>query len=297
MFIIRNRKIFYSITGVLLALAVYFIWHDGLTFGIDFTGGSVVQVRFEEGRPDQNRVIETVSGIVADSVSVRPVGDTEYSIRSQFIGEEEKSKILEALAFGGEYSPIEERFSAIGPSVGNELKRKAIVAIVIVIIAIILFIAFAFRKVSNPISSWVYGGVAIVTLCHDILIPFGLFAILDIFMGAEVDILFVTALLAILGYSVNDTIVVFDRIRENLKDETDEPFEEIVGKSLSQTFTRSVNTSFTTLIALVFLLVLAGDAVFFFALVLAVGILAGTYSSIFLASPLLVTVAKWLKKA
>ena len=177
---------------------------------------------------------------------------------------------------------------------------KAFLSIGLVILAIVLFITFAFRKVSEPVSSWKYGVITIVALLHDVIIPTGIFAALGHFLGYEIDTLFVTALLVILGFSVHDTIVVFDRVRENLRrsreSRVETPFQEIVGKSIRQTFNRSINTSLTTLLALAALYFLGSDATRHFSLALLIGITAGTFSSIFLASPLLVTVERWQKK-
>ena len=191
---------------------------------------------------------------------------------------------------------MQERFNSIGPTIGKELRNKAFVAIGIVIIAIMLFVAFVFRKVSKPVSSWKYGVAAIIALIHDIIVPTGVFAFLGYILGVEIDILFVMALLAILGYSVNDTIVVFDRVRENLRlnreHGSEESFDLTVGKSLNQTYARSINTSLTTLFVVIALFFFGSEATQDFALVLAIGIIAGTYSSIFLATPLLVAINK-----
>jgi preprotein translocase subunit SecF len=196
-----------------------------------------------------------------------------------------------------EHKAVEKNFSSIGPVLGTEALRKSLVSILFVIIAIVLFITFAFRKVAEPVSSWKYGLIAIVALVHDVIIPTGVFSILGHFAGYEVDTLFVTALLVVLGFSVHDTIVVFDRVRENLRHATaKKPFFEIVGESISQTFTRSINTSLTTLIALIVLYIFGGSTTEHFSLALIIGIAAGTYSSIFIGSPLLVTVEKWSSK-
>ncbi|MCX6719313.1 MAG: protein translocase subunit SecF, partial [Candidatus Taylorbacteria bacterium] len=193
---------------------------------------------------------------------------------------------------------VVKNFDTIGPVLGGEALRKAYVSIILVIVGIVLYITFAFRKVSLPVSSWKYGFVAIIALIHDVIIPTGVFSVLGHFAGYEVDTLFVTAILVILGFSVHDTIVVFDRVRENLKNSlgSRKPFGEIVGASISQTFVRSINTSLTTLIALVVLYILGGSTTEHFTLALIVGIAAGTYSSIFIGSPLLVTLELWSKK-
>ena len=202
----------------------------------------------------------------------------------------ERVVLVNDLSLGGKYPLTQTTFNSIGPSVGRELTQKAIVAIIIVVIAIVLYIAFAFRGVSEPVSSWKYGFIAIATLVHDVAIPSGVFALLGHFHGAEVDTLFVVALLTVLGISVSDTIVVFDRIRENLKNRIAPTFSETVGKSLNQTFVRSINTSLTVILVLLSLYLFGPATTKNFALVLIVGMFFGTYSSIFVASPLLVIV-------
>ena len=239
-----------------------------------------------------------------ESFVIQPVEDNRYVVRSRFLEGEQAEVVRDSFtAVGAEII----REAAIGPSVGQELRTKSILAIILVSAAIVAFIAFAFRKVSRPVKSWKYGAVAIVALIHDIIIPTGIFALLGALFGFEVDLLFVMGLLVILGYSVNDTIVVFDRTRENLarlqdgddatnvingeKVSTKSTFGEVVGLSLNQTFARSLNTSLTTLLVLICLYIFGGESTNHFALMLIAGILSGTYSSIFLASPLLVYLA------
>ena len=188
-------------------------------------------------------------------------------------------------------------FNTIGPTLGEEAAEKSITAVIFVLIAIILFITWAFRKVSRPVASWKYGVVAVIALFHDVIIPTGVFAVLGHVAGYEVDTLFVTAILVVLGFSVHDTIVVFDRIRENLRNSNESrPFADIVGASINQTFVRSINTSLTTIFALIVLYFVGGASTQHFALALIVGIASGTYSSIFIGSTLLVTLEKWQKK-
>jgi preprotein translocase subunit SecF len=175
---------------------------------------------------------------------------------------------------------------------GAELARKGMMALGLSVLFIIIYIAFAFRAVSRPVSSWKYGLIAIAALIHDVVIPTGVFAILGHFYGVEIDSLFLTALLTIFGLSISDTIVVFDRIRENLKKHRTEPFAETVGKSLEETFVRSLNTSLTVILALLALLLFGGQPTRYFALALTIGMIVGTYSSIFIASPLLVVWGK-----
>ncbi|MFQ5688612.1 MAG: protein translocase subunit SecF, partial [Candidatus Scalindua sp.] len=247
-------------------------------------------------RPSKEVLEERLADLDIGGFSIRPTGDDGYILRTKDLTENERVDVLNALSFDGEKNIVQERFNSIGPTIGSELRNKAFVAIGIVIVAIILFVAFVFRKVSQPVSSWKYGIVAIIALIHDVLIPVGIFAFLGYTVGAEIDVLFVMALLAILGYSVNDTIVVFDRVRENLRlnreNNSKEEFELTVGKSLSQTYARSINTSLTTLFVLLTLFFFGSEATQNFALVLATGVIAGTYSSMFLATPLLVSIVK-----
>jgi preprotein translocase subunit SecF len=207
--------------------------------------------------------------------------------------QEEQAKVLNAATLDGAAKPELRRQNTVGPTIGGELQNKAFMALAVVILMTIVYVAFAFRHVSEPVSSWKYGLISIIALAHDIIVPMGVFAVVGHYFGnAEADVLFVTALLTILGYSVNDTIVIFDRIRENLKSNQDtgveESFELTVGTSLEQTFVRSFNTSVTVLIVVVAILLFGGSATRYFALALTAGVVAGTYSSLFLAAPLLV---------
>jgi preprotein translocase subunit SecF len=208
----------------------------------------------------------------------------------------EHDLIIQTLSNGGKIPMEEKSFNSIGPSVGKELTSKAIMAIILVSLAIICFIAFAFRKVSKPVSSWKYGIIAVLTLLHDVAIPVGVFTLLSHFQGVEVDTLFVVAVLTILGLSVSDTIVVFDRIRENLKNRMNTSFAETVGKSLEQSYVRSICTSLTVILVLLSLFFFGPVSTKYFALMLTAGMFFGTYSSIFLASPLLVLVEEWQVK-
>ena len=303
MFVIKNTKLFIVVAGMVALSALGSIFAFGLTPGVDFAGGTIIELNYPVEYPAQEQIEGAVSSVVEGGYSVRPTGEHGYTIRTPFLEETEREALLEATSFSLENPPIQERVSSIGPVIGEELTGKAFGAIAFVIVVIILFIAFSFRQrttgegeekvplVAGP-SSWYYGLAAILALIFDTLIPVGAFAILGAFTPAEVDVLFVTALLAILGYSVNDTIVVFDRIRENLYKNVDkkrkEDFSETVGRSLNETYMRSINTSLTTFAVLLTLYLLGGSTTQFFAFMLLVGVVAGTYSSIFLASPLLV---------
>jgi preprotein translocase subunit SecF len=292
MWVVSNRKIFYAISlilviGSLVSLAVW-----GVQPGIDFTGGTLVDVSYPGGRPDQDAIASQLSTIDPEA-SIRPAGTNGYIVRMKEVTQEQKSEVMNALSLKGSVVVTENTFDSIGPVLGTEALRNSTASIILVILAIVLFIAFAFRKVSEPVSSWKYGLVAITALVHDVIIPLGVFSVLGHYFGYEVDTLFVTALLVILGFSVHDTIVVFDRVRENLSHQTKKSFEQIVGDSIGQTFTRSINTSLTTLLALIVLYFFGGEATEHFSLALIIGIAAGTYSSVFVGSPLLVTIQQW----
>ena len=294
----KNLKYFFILPALLSIAAIAAIALWGLKPGIDLAGGSLLQVTYPNGRPAVEQVHTAVAPLNFGEVRVQPTGASGYILRQRDLGNDERNTFLQALGNLGEVK--EDQFESIGPSIGAELLNKAWIAIVLITISIILFIAFAFRGVSKPVSSWKYGIVAIATLLHDILVPVGLFALLGHVVGAEVDSLFIVALLTILGISINDTIVVFDRIRENLRLNEEhrkrEEFSDVVSKSITQTITRSINTSVTVVIVLVALYVLGPVATKNFALTLIVGMLVGTYSSIFLASPLLVVWEKWSRK-
>ncbi len=281
--------------AILLSLTALFMW--GLRPGIDLRGGSLLEVAYPEGRPDVALVQEKVDALGYGEIRVQPAGESEYVLRQRSLTPEEKESLDEALA---SFGTIEEvQYNSVGPSIGAELVEKAWWAIGLVSLCIILFIAFAFRHVSEPVSSWKYGVVAIITLVHDIIIPTGYFAYLGHVHGSEVGVLFIVALLTILGISINDTIVVFDRIRENLSlneaKKKVESFEDVVWRSITQTLARSVNTSITVIIMLLALFVWGPESTKDFALVLTIGMVAGTYSSIFLASPLLIYIEKYQK--
>ncbi len=297
--IVRYRIQFFLLPLILLVASFAALATWGLRPGIDLVGGSLLRVAYTEGeRASVEQVHEAVAPLELGEVRVQPSGDKEYLLRQRELSPEEKGALMQSLQSTGAVSEVE--FNSIGPSIGAELVNKAWWAIALVSLCIIAFIAFAFRGVSRPVASWKYGVVAIVTLIHDIILPVGLFSYLGEMRGAEVDALFIVALLTILGISINDTIVVFDRIRENLRLNQErgkkEAFEEVVGNSITQTLARSLNTSVTVIIVLAALFVLGPEATKNFALTLIVGMVAGTYSSIFLAAPLVVQVEKWQKK-
>ena len=296
MFIIKYKKIFIGISIGLVILSILALSIFGLNVGIDFKGGALTEVVYKSARPEQTSLLQSLETLNLGTIVLQPTGDLGYIVKSRNLNDDEHSQLSMALSQNGENALEEKSFNSIGPSVGRELTRKAIIAIVLVSLAIIFFIAFAFRKVSQPVSSWRYGLIAIVTLLHDVLIPIGIFATLAHFHGVEIDTLFVVAVLTILGLSVSDTIVIFDRIRENLKNQSTAKninFSEIVGQSLDQSYVRSISTSLTVILVLLSLFFFGPVSTKYFALMLTSGMFFGTYSSIFLASPLLVLVEEW----
>ncbi|MEK7471031.1 MAG: protein translocase subunit SecF [Patescibacteria group bacterium] len=299
MFIIKHKKIFISISIILVVLSFIFLFIFGLKIGIDFKGGALTEVVYKVERPVQSILEKSFANLGFGSVLLQPVGDLGYIVKTRDLNDSEHTLLLKTLSEDNKSTLTEINFNSIGPSVGQELTRKAILAIILISFAIICFIAFAFRKVSKPISSWKYGIIAIISLLHDVIIPIGLFTILSYYFGAEVDTLFVVAVLTILGLSVSDTIVIFDRIRENLRNQNSIAkvnFGEVVGKSLEQSYVRSICTSSTVILVLLALFFFGPVSTKYFALMLTAGMFFGTYSSIFLASPLLVLVEEWQKK-
>ena len=374
--IVQKRKIWFAFSLILISASIAALSVWGLKLGIDFTGGTLMELSFEEKTLNSQEIKDTLKDLNLGEINVQFSNDDSVLLRFKDVDENTHQEIINALnaAVSGENNynsesniedvseegenennesePIggvkkamaadeveiinetdeaegsgievvtdsgeeinieseeidlesalatneessninEKRFDSIGPVIGNELKESAIWAIIIALIAIVLYVGWAFRKVSRPVSSFKYGIIATVALFHDIIITLGVFSVLGYLYNIEIGIPFVAALLAILGYSVNDTIVVFDRTRENLIKSGIDNFEEIVNKSVNETLIRSLNTSFTTLLILTVLYLFGGTTIKYFVVALIVGISAGTYSSIFIASPLLVTWQKW----
>ncbi len=294
--IIRNRKIFLTFSGLLVILSVVAIIVFGFRQGIEFTGGTLSQLTFPTDAVTREHLIDVLKSKLQlrDAIVTPDASGKNFSIKSQEITEADHQKYLEAIK--KEFPSVEElSFETIGAAIGKELRSKALTAFILVIVAISLYIAFAFRKVSYPVSSWKYGFITLITLFHDAIIPAGLFAVLGRVLGVEIDINFLVAILMVMGFSVHDTIVVFDRIRENLKVESGKKleFDGLVNSSINQTFARSVNTSLTLILVLLALLLFGALDLHYFVLAILVGVIFGTYSSIFVASPLLTL---WRKK-
>lgn len=300
MFIIQNKNLFFGATAALVLAALISIGVFGLHLGTDFTGGTLVEVSYESIRTAPEVVSDSIRGFGMTEFSLRESGELGYTLRTGELTDEQRDYLAAMFTIGDNEARVDQ-LTEVGPIIGRELRAKALIALALVLSAILLFVAFAFRKVSKPVSSWVYGLIALLTLAFDVLIPVGFYALLGAIMGAQIDVLFVTAVLTVLGYSVHDTIVVFDRVRENLAINQErnrkEDFAQTAGRALQQTFVRSMTTSATTVAALVALYILGPASTTNFALMLLVGIITGTYSSIFLATPLLVAVEKWRAKS
>ncbi len=269
------------VAGSLIAFFVF-----GIRWGIDFTGGSLLEVTLSQAT-DTASMRTTLEGAGYTNLQVQETGDQGYLIRTTDLSEESHQALLEVLrqTYGG---AEELRFDSIGPVIGHELKQTTTWGVILILALIGGYIAFAFRKVSRPIASWKYGLLTIACAFHDVIVMVGVYVIAGFIFGWEVNAAFVAAALTVLGYSINDTVVVFDRIRENLANRVGKDFEETVNMSIRQTLARSLNTSLTTILAIAAVLIFGGDTTRPFAFALMVGIAAGSYSSIFLASPALV---------
>jgi len=323
--IVQNRKIVYAISVVMLIVSLIGIPIFGLKAGLDFTGGTLMEFKFKN--PMDSTKLTDVMQKSADAVNeklrtttpapqtVQP-GSTQQTIAQPTLQTAEEKLdfgkihivpsesgfivktmhvsttahdllIAEMKNRAGEFE--ETRFSTVGPTVGTSLQYRAILAVIVASIMIVLYIAFAFRRVPKHIGKWRFGVTAIIALLHDLGVMLGVYVYLGFFLGVEIDALFITALLTILGFSVHDTIVVFDRIREKLKyQRKDETFEEVANEAVNETMARSINTSLSVALTLLALAIFGSESIRYFVISLLIGIISGTYSSIFVATPLLV---------
>lgn len=282
-----RKKWWFIISGLIIIPGILSLIFWGLHLGIDFKGGTVLEFGVKNKTVKIEEVKETIKSLNIAGISVISTSQSSFLIKSPPIEKETVSKIKESLQ--KKYGEIEEiRYETVGPVVGKDLKRKAIWAVILACGGIIVYIAVAFRNIPRPYSSFKFGLCAIIALLHDVLVVLGTFSIIGHFKGYEVDSYFITALLTVLGFSVHDTIVVFDRIRENLKKLPGADFESVANASVIQTLTRSINTSLTVIFTLLSLFLLGGESIKPFVLALIIGITTGTYSSIFNATPLLV---------
>jgi len=277
----------FSITLTVLCVLALFSW--GLKYSIDFTGGTLMEVKFANTLPANQELEDTLKDLNLKSLTLQSTGNNSVLIR--YASEDDKINQSVTDTLTKKYPESKNlRTDYANASVSSELKTKSLMAIFWAVAGIMAYIAWAFRRVSHPVASWKYGAGAVIALVHDVLITIGAFSVLGHFWGVEVGVPFVAALLTILGFSVHDTIVVYDRTRENLqRSSSKEKFPEIVNRSLNETLVRSINTSLTVIITLLAIYIFGGESIKHFSLALLIGITFGTYSSIFIASALLVT--------
>ncbi|MBI2483586.1 protein translocase subunit SecF [Candidatus Uhrbacteria bacterium] len=283
--IVQNRRIWLTCSGILVAASIVALGLWQLRLGIDFTGGSLLEIVYTAERPPMEEVRARLGDAGIAEADIKPVGDREANIRLGDVSQGMYAKIIEELR-KDDPELVQKSFQSIGPVIGQELKKKSLLALAVALAMILLYITYVFRKVSYPVESWKYGIAAIVALFHDAVIVLGVFAALGYFFSIEITSSFIPAFLTVLGFSVHDTIVIFDRIRENLQ-KTRGEFALTVNQALNQTLVRSINTSMTVLLVLFALYFFGGDTLKTFSLALIIGVAIGTYSSIFVAAPFL----------
>ncbi|HQB85123.1 MAG: preprotein translocase subunit SecF [Parcubacteria group bacterium ADurb.Bin247] len=283
---IKYKRIYYGISSILILASLFSLVFFGVNFGIEFTGGSMMEIEYSEDVPSVSELRSTLSGIGLNDVTIQSIGENGFVLRMPNISQDKYILLKDSLS-----GATEKYFESIGPTIGEELKNKSVISIILASLAIVLYIALTFRNMgSKNIRSWQYGMVAAgIGFFHDVLIVLGAFSIMGYLYGIQFSVPIAVALLTVLGYSINDTVVVFDRIRENIAKNPRLVFPDIVNKSLNETLERSINTSATTLFVLIAIFVLGGETIRWFVFAMILGISVGTYSSIFLAGPLLVT--------
>jgi len=288
--ILGTRKIWFTVSIIMVVIGIAAISFFGYKTGIDFAGGTILELQVSpmaEAEMQPNEIIELGYNETLElDVSTQLVEENRYLIRSKQLTNDQKNQVLAYL--GDRFEKVDElRFESVDPTISYDIVRKAILAVILATLAILLYIAYSFKKVPRPLNSWKFSTAAILALIHDMLILLGLYAIVGKYFGAEIDGMFITALLTLLGFSVHDTIVTFDRIRENLRRRSGEEVDVIINDSIVETIIRSINTSFTLLLILVAMFFFGGNSLRFFTLALIMGVVVGTYSSIFIAAPIL----------
>lgn len=286
---IKHKNIFLAFTVAVILACVGLLAVYGLRPSIEFTGGSITDVEYNNARPSNEAIMEKIGGLGIKDVTIYSVGDKGVSIRTEAIDNPTHTKLLEALKETGDYT--EKSFEMIGPVIGKELTSKVTLLVIVSLFAMLVYIAIAFRNVPGPVSPLVYGSASFLILVHDVLVPLGVFSYLGKNYGVQITIPIITALLTVVGYAINNVIVVYDRIRENLLKDRKSTFEEIANRAINQTLTRQINTSVATLIPVFAIYFYGGLSLRYFSLALILGIVTGTYSSLFLASQVLVV---WL---
>lgn len=298
---LKYTKIYFALALIMVGLSLYAIFAYGLNMGIDFEGGSSINVSYKNDRPGTEQIKNSLSGIEEMSgVQIQPMGQKEIvlKVNKKDISSTVYENVITQLKTTGEIEDNSASIETISPLIGKELKDKTLVVVLVALIAMLAYIALAFRNVSKPISSFQYGFSSTLMLFHDVVIPLGVLALLGKYYGAQLSIPVVTAVLTIVGYCINNNVVVFDRIRENLMKDRKSSYSEIVNKSLNETFARCVNTSLTVIIALVPLYYFFSneESLKYFTLTMGIGVIVGIFSSVFLASPLLVAWNEYRQK-
>jgi preprotein translocase subunit SecF len=283
---VSHRKIFFLISGGLILASIIFLGLWGLNPGIDFTGGTMMEIEYPETEDfTLLEIREKLEDFNLGEIKIQKTKTNSFVLRFKDINEDTHQQVLAALE-----NPQEERYESIGPVIGQELKQKAKWTIILTLLAIIFYIAWAFRKITRITKkgeSWFYGFGALLALFHDLIILLGFFALWGFLKGAEINTSFITALLIVLGYSVNDTIVIYDRIRENILTHQFKDLSQTINLSLNETIVRSLNTSLTTLFVLLTIYIFGGESIKDFVLAMMVGIGVGTWSSIVISSQFL----------
>jgi len=289
--VIKTFKFWIGLSLVLLVIGIAAMFVYGYKTGIDFAGGTILELQISEPK---NSVATDVSSAIISAyktvtnldVAAQAEGDNRYFVRSAQINNEQKNNLI--IALQANFSVVNElRFETVDPTIGADVVRKAVLAVILAIIGILFYIAYAFRRVPGQVGAWRFGSAAVLALAHDVLILLGLYAIVSHFWGAEIDGMFITALLTLVGFSVHDTIVTFDRVRENLRRRAGEDLVTLLNDSIVETIVRSINTSFTLFLVLVAMFFFGGPTLKYFTLAMIIGVVVGTYSSVFIASPLL----------
>ncbi|MBI4039250.1 protein translocase subunit SecF [Candidatus Daviesbacteria bacterium] len=285
--IIGKKYWYLALSAVIIIPGVVSLMLFGLKLGIDFSGGTLLEYKFTADAQVTTIALQETIKQTAEVSSITKTQEGTYLVRAKPMDQSEVEQIKGNLAT--KFGQTEQvRFETVGPTISQELTQRAVIALAVALLAIVVYIAWAFREVPAPAASWRFGVCAIAALFHDVLVVVGVFSLLGHFWGVEVDSLFVTALLTVVGFSVHDTIVVFDRIRENLRKFYGSPFAEIANISILQTLARSLSTSLTVILVLSALILFGGSSIKWFVTALLIGIISGTYSSIFNATPLLV---------
>lgn len=295
---LKYRKIYFIFSGILIFGSLVSLIIFGLKPGIDFTGGSILELEFKDGRPSNQEIREGLANLDLGEIVLQPTEEKELFIKMKPISEDIHQEILFKL--NEKWGLEQKQFESIGPTIGKELKQKIKIVTILALLAMFSYIAIAFNGVPQPMRSWQCGAVTLFILFHDVLMPLAIFSLLGKFSGVQLTIPVTIALLTVVGYAINNVVVVFDRIRENLFKTSQRGFEErfegTTNLAINQTLSRQINTSLTTLFPLIFIFFLGGETLKYFALALIFGIIAGLYSSIFLAGPILVSWLSWKKR-